>query len=220
MAASKSSQSRVAYVFKESSPAGNGSWHPIVGIASTNADYTWTGTHVFNDQAVTFEEVVKAQGGVNNFETESARDSAIPAPDHGTVAFVKTVNGVNNANQVQYYSSTAGAWINYADASFVAKTSDYTIALADSGKTITVNSGSSVTITIPANATVAFSIGTKIDVVGLGSGTVTFGAASGVTINTKAPLGTSWLKLNGQYAGATIMKIDTNTWVLIGDLKS
>jgi hypothetical protein len=216
MAASKSSDSRVAYIFKESSPAGNGSWHPIIGIASTSVNYTWTGTHTFNDNAVTFEEVVKAQGGVNNFETETARDAAIPSPDHGTVAFVKTVNGVSNANQIQYYSTATNTWINYADASFVAKTSDYTIALADSGKTLTVNSSSTVTITIPVNSTVPFAIGTAIDIVGLGSGTVAIAGASGVTVNSK----NSWLKLNSRYSGATIMKIDTNTWVLIGDLKS
>jgi hypothetical protein len=216
MTATKSNESRVAYVFKESTPAGNGSWHPIIGIASTNADYTWTGTHTFNDQQVTFEEVVKAQGGVNNFETESARDAAIPSPDHGTVAFVKTVNGVNTANQIQYYSSVTSKWVNYADTSFVPKTSDYTIALPDSSKTITVNSGSTVTITVPTNTSVPFAIGTKIDFVGLGSGTVAFGVTSGVTLNSK----NSWLKLNAQYSGATLIKIDTNTWVLIGDLKS
>lgn len=216
MPATKSNQSRVAYVFQESTPAGNGSWHPIIGIASTNADYTWTGTHTFNDQSVTFEEVLKAQGGVNNFETETARDTAIPTPDHGTVAFVRTVNGVNTANQIQYYSSVTSKWVNYADTSLVAKTSDYTIALPDSSKTITVNSSSTVTITVPTNTAVPFAIGTKIDFVGLGSGTVAFVASSGATINSK----NSWLKLNAQYSGATIMKIDTNTWVLIGDLKS
>ena len=96
MAKTKSNESKVAYIYKESSPAGNGVWYPIIGIASTSADYTWTGTHVFNDNPVTFEEVVKAQGGVNNFETESARDLAIPTPIHGTVAFVKTVKNINN----------------------------------------------------------------------------------------------------------------------------
>jgi hypothetical protein len=216
MAASKSNESKVAYIFKESDPAGNGVWYPITGIASTSANYTWTGTHTFNDNPVTFEEVVKAQGGVNNFETETARDAAIPSPDHGTVAFVKTVNGVSNANQIQYYSTATNTWVNYADASFVAKTSDYTIALADSGKTLTVSSSSTVTLTIPANSTVPFAIGTAIDIVGLGSGTVAIAGANGVTVNSK----NSWLKLNSRYSGATIMKIDTNTWVLIGDLKS
>ncbi len=219
MPATKSNESRVAYIYKENPLSiGNGTWHPIIGIASTEADYTWKGTHVFEDNSVTFEEVVKAQAGVNNFVDESARDLALPAPDHGTVVFVKTVNGVNTANQIQYYSGTApsGVWVNYMDTSFVAKTSDYTIALADSGKTITVNSGSTVTITVPANATVPFAIGTKIDFIGLGSGTVQFGPASNVTINSK----NSWVKIGSQYSGATIIKIDTNTWVLIGDLKS
>lgn len=217
MAATKSNESRVAYIYKESSPVpGNGTWHPIIGIASTVSDYTWTGTHTFNDQPVTFEEVVKAQGGVNNFADETARNAAIPSPDHGTVAFVRSINGVNNSNQIQFYSAVSSTWVNYADTSFIPKTSDYTIALPDSGKTITINSSSTVTLTIPANATVGFAIGTRLDVIGIGSGTVAIAPATNVTLNSK----NSWRKLNAQYSGATIMKIDTNTWVLIGDLKS
>lgn len=216
MTASKSNQSKVAYIFKESSPPGNGSWYPIIGIASTAANYTWTGTHTFNTNPVSFEQVIKAQAGVNNFDTETDRDAAIPSPVHGIVAFVKTVNGVSNANQLQYYSSVTSTWVNYADTSFVAKTSDYTIALADSGKTITVNSGSTVTITVPTNAAVPFPLGTRIDIIGIGSGTVDFGVSSGVTLNSK----NTWKKLNTQYSAAGLVKVDTNTWILIGDLKS
>lgn len=217
MAGTKSNDSRVAYIYKESSPIpGNGTWHPIIGIASTNSNYNWKGTHSFEDYSVTFEEVVKAQGGVNNFANESDRNSAIPAPDHGTVAFVRSVNGVNNSNQIQFYSDVTSTWVNYTDTSFIPKTSDYTIGLSDSGKTITINSSSTATLTIPANATTSFAVGTKIDIIGIGSGTVAIAPATNVTINSK----NTWKKLNSQYSGATIMKIDTNTWVLIGDLKA
>lgn len=211
MPQTKSNESKVAYIYS----AGSQTWHPIIGIASTQANYTWTGAHVFNDQQVTFEEVVRAQGGVNNFDTESTRDSVLGStPDYGVVAFVRTVNGDNTANQIQYYNGTA--WVNYADTSFVAKTSNYTIALPDSGKTVTINSGSAVTITVPLSSVVPFAIGTRIDFVTLGSGAVDFGTSAGVTLNSK----NSWKKLNSQYSGATLMKTDTNTWVLIGDLKS
>jgi hypothetical protein len=132
------------------------------------------------------------------------------------VAFVKTVNGVTTANQIQYYSSASNTWVNYYDTSFVTKTSDYTLGISDSGKTVIVNSGSAVTITIPLNATVGFAVGTKIDIIGIGSGTVSIATVSNVTLNSK----NSWKKLNSQYSGATIIKTDTNTWILIGDLKS
>lgn len=214
MPQTKSNESKVAYIYS----AETQTWHPVIGIASTQANYTWTGTHNFNDQVVTFEEVVRAQAGVNNFDNETARDAALSSPDHGTVAFVKTVNGVSNANQIQYYSGTApsGSWVNYADVSFVPKTSNYTVALSDSGKAITVNSGSAVTITVPVNSSVPFAIGTRIDVITIGSGAVDFGTSAGVILNSK----NSWKKLNAQYSAATLLKIDTNTWVLIGDLKS
>jgi hypothetical protein len=213
MAATKSNESRVAYIFKESTPPGNGTWHPVVGIASTLADYTWTGTHVFNDQPVTFEEVVKAQGGVNNFTDASARDAAIPSPDHGTVAFVKNIGG-NIVNQIQYYSANAGAWVNYSDTSYANISSNATLELFHAGKTVNVTAAA--TITLPAYADVPLASGTRIDFIRTGSGDVTFATASGVTLNSK----NSWLKIGSQYSGATALKVGQNAWVLVGDLKA
>jgi hypothetical protein len=47
----------------------------------------------------------------------------------------------------------------------------------------------------------------------LGAGAVTVGGA-GVTINSKG----SNLTINGQYVGASLVKIATDTWLLLGDL--
>ncbi len=219
MPATKSNESRVAYIYKESydqsgSPTGNGTWYPIIGIASTSSDYTWKGTHVFNDKSVTFEEVVKAQGGVNNFNDVASRDAAFPvAPDHGTVAFVKNVGG-NIVNQIQYYSANADAWVNYADTSYSVISSNSTISDFHSGKTVQVTAAA--TITLPANAEVALPSGTRIDFVRLGAGEVTFAAGNGATVNSK----NSWLRINAQYSAASALKVGLNAWVLIGDLKS
>jgi len=48
----------------------------------------------------------------------------------------------------------------------------------------------------------------------LGAGQVTVAAGSGVTVSSQ---GTK-LKLNGQYATATAVKVTTDSWVLIGNL--
>ena len=48
----------------------------------------------------------------------------------------------------------------------------------------------------------------------LGAGQVTFSPAGGVTIGEYQ----SKTKLAGQYAGATIVKLATDTWVLVGNL--
>ena len=89
----------------------------------------------------------------------------------------------------------------------------YTAVLADDGKLVTCDNGSAITFTIPTNASVAFGIGTQINIMQLGAGQVTI-AGAGVTFRSNG----SKLKTNGQYAVATCCKIATDTWVVVGNL--
>lgn len=89
-----------------------------------------------------------------------------------------------------------------------------TFALTDIGAYVRTTSGSAVTITVPANSSVAFPTGTEIVVFQAGAGQVTFAAAGGVTINSKD----SNLKITGQYSSATLKKIATDEWDMLGDL--
>lgn len=90
----------------------------------------------------------------------------------------------------------------------------YTIALADVGKLVTLDNASAITLTVPLNSTTAFSIGDQINLMQLGAGQVTISPAVGVTIRSAG----SKLKLNGQYAVGTIVKIATDSWVAVGNL--
>lgn len=90
----------------------------------------------------------------------------------------------------------------------------YTTVLADDGKLITCDNGSAITLTIPPNSSVAYGIGTQINVMQLGAGQVTLTAGAGVTFRSA---GTK-VKTNAQYAVATCVKIATDTWVLVGNL--
>lgn len=213
MATVKSTTPKVAYVYKESSPAGNGTWHPIAGLASTNVPYSWQDSHSFAD-TVTFADVVSAKAGVNNFLNPAARDSTIPSPTAGIVCFLRQDALGNTVNQIQYYSGTA--WVLYSDIQLVAKTANYVVALPDSGKTITMNSSSANTITVPTNATTAFPIGTVITVFQTGTGATSFVEAAGVTIYSK----NSYKTMYAQYSAAQLLKTDTNIWILAGDLKA
>ena len=90
----------------------------------------------------------------------------------------------------------------------------YTTVLGDDGKLITLDNASAITLTIPPNGTVAYGIGTQINLMQLGAGVVTITAGAGVTLRSA---GTK-LKTNGQYAVATCCKIASDTWVVIGNL--
>ena len=91
-----------------------------------------------------------------------------------------------------------------------------TAALTDVGKLINFTSGTAVVFTIPANATVAFAVGDQINIYQAGTATVTITPAATVTVRSN---GTK-LKTNGQFAVATCLKIDTNEWIALGNLKS
>lgn len=90
----------------------------------------------------------------------------------------------------------------------------YTGVLADSGKLITMSNASANTFTIPANASVAYPVGTQIHIEQLGAGATTV-AITTDTLNVNANL---TAVLNGQYAVATAVKNTSTTWTLFGNL--
>lgn len=97
-----------------------------------------------------------------------------------------------------------------------AQTASYTLVLGDAGKTITMSVAGANNLTVPLNSSVAFAIGTMINVIQIGAGQTTLVATGGVTINSKS----ANLKLSGQYSGVSLYKRDTNTWVAVGDLSA
>jgi len=95
--------------------------------------------------------------------------------------------------------------------------SNYTLALSDLGGLVEMNNGASnVSVTIPTNASVAFEVGDRVDILQTGTGVVTLSGSAGVTVNAFD----GGLLLGGQYAAATVIKRDTNTWVAIGNLST
>jgi hypothetical protein len=95
------------------------------------------------------------------------------------------------------------------------QTASYTLALTDDGDLVEMNVGTANNLTVPADNTVNFPIGTSIDILQVGAGQTTIVAASGVTINRA-----TGLKLRAQWSAATIIKRAANTWVAIGDLSA
>ena len=94
------------------------------------------------------------------------------------------------------------------------QTASYTLALTDNGKLVEMNVATANNLTVPLNSSVAFPIGTKIDIAQYGAGQTTVVATSGVTVRSAGGA----LKLAVQYSGATLVKIGTDEWYLFGDI--
>jgi len=200
---------KVAYIYDEATDK----WYAISGAINTAASYTWNGTQTF-ESTVVAKDAISAKGGVNNFLNYTQRDSIITSPINGIVAFIRQDNSGNVINQLQYYYN--GSWRDYSDSVLLSTvTASRALTLSDAAKTLKVDSGSDIIITIPLNSTTAFANGQRIDVVRYGAGNVTFsGESVGVIIYSK----NSNKKIAARYSGATLIKCDTNTWLLIGDL--
>ena len=91
----------------------------------------------------------------------------------------------------------------------------YTLVLADAGALVTMSNAAANTLTVPPNSTVAFPVGTRVDIGQDGAGQTTVAAGSGVTIRTPETL-----KLRKQWAKATLIKRATDTWDLEGNLEA
>jgi hypothetical protein len=89
----------------------------------------------------------------------------------------------------------------------------YTLALTDAHKLVTLSNASSITLTVPPNSSVAFETGDQVNLLQLGAGQVTVAAGSGVTLRSEG----SKLKMKGQYATVTLVKIASDEWVLLGN---
>jgi len=91
---------------------------------------------------------------------------------------------------------------------------DYTLVLTDAGKKINMNKGTAVVLTIPANASVPFPIGTQILVEQKGAGQVSVvSAGPPPTVNIAGGA----YKTTAQYSVLTLTKTGTDVWMMTGD---
>jgi hypothetical protein len=96
----------------------------------------------------------------------------------------------------------------------------YTFVLADNGKLVTSNNASAQTLSIPTNASVAFPVGSQINVTWItGAGQPTINAVTSGTTTILSTGATSTApKLRVVNSVATCIKIATDTWLVTGDI--
>jgi hypothetical protein len=128
----------------------------------------------------------------------------------GVATFLGTPSSANFASMISDEIGTGNVLLS--DLATNSQSASYTLVLTDKAKIVEMGVGSANTLTVPINSSVAFPVGTQINIVQTGSGQTTVGGA-GVTINTATTL-----KLRAQWSAATLIKRAENTWVLVGDL--
>ena len=96
----------------------------------------------------------------------------------------------------------------------------YTFVLADANnELITASNASAQTYSIPTNASVAFPIGSQINIIQIGAGQVTINAVTSGTTSVLSTGATAAApKLRAQYSVATLIKAGTDLWYVTGDI--
>ena len=179
----------------------------ISGVLST----VLTGLSTATATAITATDTVlqafgKLQGQLNALSSTYA---PIASPTFtGTVA-APTPSYGDSSTKVATTAFIAGAGYNGINAQ---SGTTYTLVLSDANKLVTLNNASPITLTIPTNASVAFTAGQIIDISQIGAGRVTVAGAGGVTVNSSTGLITSV-----QYSSATLIFLGSNTWLLVGN---
>lgn len=91
----------------------------------------------------------------------------------------------------------------------------YTLVLTDDNSVVRASNASAITLTVPPNSSVAFPIGSIVQVRQVGAGQVTLSPGAGVTLNTAETLIS---RKQGSTVG--LMKVGTDEWDITGDLEA
>jgi hypothetical protein len=139
--------------------------------------------------------------------------------------FAADINGITAGTGITGggTSGTVTVSFDYRAGSAVtlnAQTASYTLAITDADqKLVTVSVASANTVSIPTNASVAFPVGSVINVIQIGAGQTTIQASSsGTTTIQSTGAATAAPKLRAQYSAASCIKVATDTWYVVGDI--
>jgi hypothetical protein len=108
------------------------------------------------------------------------------------------------------FVGSAGGFASAQDIGLVTATS-YTFQLSDAGDLVQFNNPATTTVTIPGDGETNFAVGTRIDVVQRGLGSVFFVGGAGVSLSYQ-----DINFLNGVNSGGTVIKTNSNEWLWTG----
>lgn len=182
-----------------------GTWQSSVPAVS-QGNFLWTRTQVTFSDNTTVTSYSVSRMGIDGAGSVSSVNSVSPA-SNGNVTLTPADIGAASVTDGKVTASEASSAI-------VSTSDSFTLALSDAGKMIIATASSDIVVTIPTNASVAFPVGTEIEVARLGTGSLSFEGASGVTILSMSDM----VEISDQYGVAGLKKVDTNTWLLVGAL--
>lgn len=183
----------------------------------------WNGSLEVPTKNAVRDKIESLAGGVTTLD--GLTDVNAPTPSNNDVLTWDSTPGewvaaapgsvsLTLASTVTQSGTPVATSVGFLGAPQMADQDDYTLALTDSGGHYYHVSGTPHTLTIPANASVAFPIGTVIGIVNEnGAGALTIAITSD-TLRWGSSTGSRTLAANGS---ATLLKVTSTVWRLTGD---
>ena len=98
-----------------------------------------------------------------------------------------------------------------------AQTADYTAVIADTYQVLELmNKGTAIAYKIPTNASVAFPIGTVLNILNIGAGLCTISAVTSGTTTILSAGAVAAQPTLAQYKSAACIKTGTDAWYVVG----
>ena len=180
-------------------------------IGPTGQGFRWRGAWVSGQNYLPYDVTTNA-GSCYQCILAITGSATVPGSDatHFSILAQVGANGTNGTN------GTNGANGNWSTAQTINTQTgtSYTLVIGDAGNIITLNNAASIALTIPLNASVAFTAGQRIDITQLGAGRVTITPVSGSVVISSS----NGLITRVQYSTASLVYLGSNTWLAVGDL--
>lgn len=100
----------------------------------------------------------------------------------------------------------------------IGTTGPVTLSRSHIGNLLTISTTTSAAVTVPVKSSVSFNTGEQINLMTLGTGTVTIGT-TGPTVYFISPTGTSDLEINPNNGIVTLINIGSDLWKAAGEIK-
>lgn len=158
--------------------------------------------------ALTTTEKASVAGAINEVDADVGDLTTLTTTvKTSAVAAINEVDGIAGGNV-----TAIGDLQDYSLVVDIASTSNILAAYAE--RTLRCTNAGAINLNVQPNGTIAIPVNTEIAILQYGAGTVTFVEGAGVTINSVGGA----LGMDAQYSAATLKKLGTDEWILVGAL--
>jgi hypothetical protein len=189
------------------------------GITSITAGTGLSGGTITTSGTISIDSTVVTLTGTQTLENKTLTSPTLNTPTLSLSTSSSTTDGIIfwDSTNKKIRVGNGSISLDFVSSNIIQnqQIASYTLVLTDKDKMVEMSVGSANNLTVPAESSVNFPVGSQITVLQTGTGQTTIVPDSGVTVNA-----TPGLKLRAQWSSVVLVKRASDTWVALGDLQA